>query len=199
MPGTFTLSAQPGPPAGFNPDAELARLNVFDAALAQFRSLGLQPPTVPTEGYAGDLPTDLTSCDDNYLGALLNMCSNYSAFVEFQWAKARSERDAADAQLDLARAYARALIKAQYSNQKLTNDDRKDLIELDPRVRTATQNAMFYSALYSLIEAVRARAQRNWETVSRHITLRGQRIQQMQRDVNVAGVPRTFGQTYHQR
>lgn len=149
---------------------------------------GLTPVTAPS-GYKGEMPHDLTSLDDDDLGDILNNLSAWCAYVDYELAQASSQRDAANAALETCMARIRLAYKTDEEGRKLTVQEKSDLVLNDPRVNVAQSKALYYETLYTLTRVYRETAQRNWETVSRRITQRGQEVDRMKRQSNVAGVP----------
>jgi hypothetical protein len=62
-------------------------------------------------------------------------------------------------------------------------------MQTDPRVVDAQSKALYYEAIYRLTKAAMKNAQRNWDTISRRITQRGQAIERMKREQNVGSIP----------
>jgi hypothetical protein len=177
-----------------DPDEGKMKLDVYNDALAHIQSQGLSLPTLPTNGYRGTMPQDITSLDDDELGDLLNNLAQYCGYVESELAGAQTKLDTAKAQYEFIYARVRVGIKAT-AEVKMTDRDRTDLVVTDPRVLEAHTKMLYSEAAYRLIRNIREQAQRNWETVSRRITQRGQEIERMRRENNVAGVP-TQGRTF---
>jgi hypothetical protein len=168
-------------------DTGTRQLDVQQDALRSVYASGLVLPQVP-QGYSGEMPGTLTDLDDARLGDLLNKLSGWCSFVDAELAKADSARNEAKARLEFVRARVRIMVK-HYEEKKLTNPDKDDLVSTDPRVVTSTGRHLYCEAVYSLTRAIRERAQRNWDTVSRRITQRGQEIERMRRDTNINNVP----------
>jgi hypothetical protein len=147
------------------------------------------------------MPQDLTELGDDELGDLLNNLSQYCGYAEYQLALASVARDEAEARLDYISARVRIGIKANHAELraegegKLTEKDKNDLVETEPRVVAARSESLYADASYHLIKVIRDKTQRDWETVSRRITQRGQEVERMRREANVSHVPtaaRTF-------
>ena len=173
------------------PPEELAfgakRLDVYQDALTQVQSRGIIAPTLPSSGYKGEMPQDLTGLDDDDLGDLLNNLSQYTGYVESELAQAQAKLDSAKAQFEFT--YARVRIGVKLSVEgRLTDRDKTDLVITDPRVVEAQAKVLFTESIYRLTRTIRDQAQRNWETVSRRITQRGQEVERMKREHNVAGI-----------
>lgn len=149
---------------------------------------GLLPVTAPA-GYKGEMPHDLTSLDDEELGDLLNHISAWCAYVDYELAQASAQRDASNASMETIMARVRLAYKTDEEGRKLTVQEKSDLVLNDPRVNVAQSKALYCETLYTLTRVYRETAQRNWETVSRRITQRGQEVDRMKRQSNVAGVP----------
>lgn len=179
-------------------DTGAKRLDVFQDALAQVQGRGILAPTLPGSGYRGEMPQDLTSLDDDDLGDLLNNLSQYTGFVESELAQAHAKLDSAKAQFDFTYARVRIGVKTMIEG-RLTDRDKTDLVVTDPRVVEAQARVLYAESIYRLTRTIREQAQRNWETVSRRITQRGQEVERMKRDHNVAGIqmqPQTGNRFY---
>lgn len=159
---------------------------------------GLVFPVAPAH-YPGEMPENITQLDDSQLGDLLNRQSNWCSFVDTELAKADANLAEAKARLDFIRSRVRIMLKVDGDQKKLTNSDKDDLVNTDPRVVSSTSRALFCDAVYSLTRAIRERAQRNWETISRRITQRGQEIERMKRESNVGQAPLQHGRAFRSR
>ena len=179
-----------------DPEAGLAQLDVYKDALAHVQSRGISLPSLPLNGYRGEMPQDLTALDDDELGDLLNNLSQYCGYVENELSISQSKLDTAKAQFDFTYARVRVGVKASIEEKpKLTDRDRTDLVVTEPRVNAAEAKVIYEETVYRLIRTHRDQTQRNWDTVSRRITQRGQEVERMRREGTVAGVPvsgRTF-------
>jgi hypothetical protein len=164
------------------------QLEVLQDALRTVTGSGLVFPDAP-QGYTGDMPRDLTTLDDGKLGDLLNSLSAWCSFADSELAKADAARSEAKARLEFVRSRIRLMIKMDPEQKKLTNPDKDDIVTTDPRVVAATGRSLYCEAVYTLTRAIRERAQRNWETVSRRITQRGQEVDRMRREGNVGNTP----------
>jgi hypothetical protein len=157
---------------------------------------GLLPVGMPAGDYKGEMPQDLTSLDDEELGDLLNHLSAWCAYVDYELAQASAQRDASNAALETSMARVRLAYKTDEEGRKLTVQEKTDLVLNDPRVNVAQSKALYCETLYTLTRVYRETAQRNWETVSRRITQRGQEVDRMKRQSNVAGVPASATRTF---
>lgn len=173
------------------------RLNVYEDALRAITERGLSLAG-PPRGYKGEMPQELTSLDDEHLGDLLNNLSAWCAFVECELAKAAASKESAQANLDFIQARVRMALRSDSEGRKLTVQDKNDSVTTDPRVVEAQSQALFRDHVYTLTKTLRDKSQRDWETVSRRITQRGQEVERMKRESNVAGVPSRAVQ-YHRR
>lgn len=171
-----------------DPDEGMSQLDVYKDALSHVQSRGICAPSLPGNNYRGEMPQDLTSMDDDELGDLLNNLSQYCGYVETELSGSQTKLDTAKAQYDFLYARVRVGVKASVEG-KMTDRDRTDLVITDPRIVTAQRNALYAEAVYRLTRNVRDQVQRNWDTVSRRITQRGQEVERMRRENNVAGVP----------
>jgi hypothetical protein len=144
------------------------------------------------------MPNSLSSLDDEQLGDLLNQVSAWCGFLEVELGKAESNYRSAQRKLNSMKARIRITLKIDEEGKKLTGPDKDDRVGCDPRVSGADREELFHYTIYRITKAARDQAQMNWETVSRRITIRGQEVQRMKRESNVAGVP-THGRTFNRR
>jgi hypothetical protein len=163
------------------------RLSVSADVMQKFQANGFGAPAQLTNGFRGDLPADITALSDDELGDLLNNLSQYQAFVEFKLAEAELERDEAERQKEFIRARVRLNVKG--SGERLTGPDKNDYVETDDRVLAAERKVLYTNGFYDMLKVVRNNVQKNWETVSRRITQRGQAIERQVRGNNVNNVP----------
>lgn len=174
----------------------IGSLSVHAEAEQQVLGWGLNMPQLSADGYRGEMPIDITSLDDEKLGDLLSKLSTYIGFVDAKVTTASIASKAADARLDFVRARVRIGLKAMAAQLgRLTTKDKDDIIETDPRVVEARSEALYYESVYLLSRSILKKAERDWDTVSRRITQRGQEVERMKRESNLAGVPiaaRTF-------
>lgn len=157
-------------------------------------TLGIPMLTKPGEVVTA-LPHDLTSLNDNALGDLLNIYGQWTGYIDYQLARADGERQSAEAYLSFIQARVRIEIKSRAGDKKPTTQDKNDIMETHPQVIDAREKYMFWESTYRLTKSIRDSVQLAWETVSRRITQRGQEVDRMRRETNVAGVPavaRTF-------
>lgn len=141
------------------------------------------------------LPSDITSLDDNQLGYQLSLCAQWVGYIDYQLAHANGERQQAEAYLNYVQARIRLAIKARGGEKKLTTKDKDDIMETNEEVIRAREKYMFWESTYQLTKSIRDNTQLAWETISRRITQRGQEVDRMRRENNVANVPvpgRTF-------
>jgi hypothetical protein len=177
-----------------DPQESLAKLDIYKDALAHVQSKGLAMPSLSHSGYKGEMPQDITSLDDDELGDLLNNISQYCGYADVAVSEAQSKSDIAKAQYETLYSNIRLRVKAS-AEGKMTDKDRSDMVNCTPTVVTAQAKMLYEEACYRLIRNIRDNAQRNWETISRRITQRGQEIDRMKRENSVAGIPasgRTF-------
>lgn len=155
---------------------------------------------VPVSAQPGNaivaLPPDLTSMKDDQLGDLLNVYGQWAAFIDYKLACIDGERQSAEAYLSYIEARIRIEIKAQGGTGKKTVQDKNDIMETNPKVIEARNKSLFWEATYRLTKSVRDGVQLAWETVSRRITQRGQEVDRMRRETNVAGSVVTPARTF---
>jgi hypothetical protein len=134
------------------------------------------------------MPESITRVDDNALGDLLNTAGQWCGYIESELAQMRAMRDDAEGKLDALKASVRIAIKAQ-AEHKLTNSDKDDLVTTDPRVIDAQAALLFHQAKYEYTKVLANNAQRDWDTISRRITQRGQEVDRMKRETNIGNTP----------
>lgn len=172
--------------------------NITNTAMAYVQHVGVPLPQVPANGFQGAMPSEITMLGDDDLGNLLNNLGEWCAYLDGQLAIADSERKSAEAGLDFIKSRIRMALKVAEDGKKLTVSDKNDIMNTDPRVLQVWQKALYTESAYQLIRAIANKAQRNWDTVSRRITQRGQEVEREKRQNSVAGVPltgRTFRRT----
>jgi hypothetical protein len=136
------------------------------------------------QGVDGELPADLSSLDDTKLGDLLNSLSRWCGYLDTEFTVAGSNKKQAEVRLVKTMARVRIGLKVDPDGKKLTDQDKNDRVECDPRVVEASYQELFHYTIWSV-----DKAQKDWDTVSRFITLRGQDVNRMRRETNVAGTP----------
>jgi hypothetical protein len=141
------------------------------------------------QGVTGELPADLSSLDDTKLGDLLNTLSRWCGYLDTEFTVAGANKKQAEIHLAKTMARVRLGLKVDSDGKKLTDQDKNDRVECDPRVVEASYKELFHYTIWSVIKGERDKAQKDWDTVSRFITLRGQDVNRTRREVNVAGTP----------
>jgi len=164
------------------------KLWVYDDAVQVVSGKGIAARGKPSNGFAGEMPKDLTGLDDDELGDLLSNMSEYCGYIEEELSLAEAARNSAQAQVEFVKAKVRLQVKATASG-RMTERDKNDLVTVDPTVVEATSKSLYHEAIYDLTKKTLNRCQRNWDTISRRITQRGQQIERMKRESNVGGVP----------
>lgn len=163
------------------------KMNVFQDALNSVLAKGIVEPR-PSGDYRGQMPEQITLLDDEKLGDLLNNISQWCGFLEIEVSKASAMRDQSEAQLDFVRSRLRIGLRFDSDGKKLAVKDKDDMVEVDPRVVDANAKFLYDNTVYSLTKVLRDKSQRDWETVSRRITQRGQSIDRSRREGNVSGM-----------
>ncbi len=166
------------------------RFDVLRYAQGTVQKMGYPAPNLPSDGYRGEMPPDITSQDDDDLGSLLMSLGEYIGSLETALAQAEVERNAAEAHLVYIRARVRIGFKAdREAYGKLTDKDKSDLVECEPRVLDAVSKALYCEAVYKITKAILSKSERDWNSVSRRITQRGQDVMRVVRNGSVAGIP----------
>lgn len=154
--------------------------------------MGIPPAGPPADGFRGEMPDDITQLSDVELGKLLGKLDAWCEYTSVQLALVRSDRDAAEKELDLIAAKLRTRLKFDSeTGKKLTNTEREDLIKSDARYVEAQSKVLYYEGLYRYTEAIAEAAERSFKTVSRRITQRGQDLHRANRDLSP---PTTIGE-----
>jgi hypothetical protein len=182
------------PPASID-DVREQLSTAYEDAMKELTKQGIRPGGAPSSGYEGEMPADLTSLDDEQVGNLLNNLSGWCGFLDVELAKADSEYNESQKVLNTLKRNIRIWFKTDPDGHRLTGPDKDDRVDNDPRVVMADRHDLMCYTKYKVLKAMNQQAQRNWETVSRRITMLGQQIQRAKREMNVAGTPlqgRTF-------
>jgi hypothetical protein len=176
------------------PEEGIRDLNTSDGAISLVTRM-FQPPT-PPEDYTGWMPRSISAMDDDELGDLLVKAGEWTGHVDFELAKAEAQRESAKAQYDFIRARIRLSLRNDNEGKKLTVSDKDDLVDTDPRVVEAYSRWLTTKAVYELTRVIRDKSQRNWDTISRRITQRGQGVERSKREHSVNAVPAMAARTF---
>jgi hypothetical protein len=192
MRGTLgNLNLQPPEPLETN----IQRLDVTNDVRAALESRGISQRPL-TEGYKGEMPPDITALDNDELNDLLKMLSEWTGYLEEQLALAEMEFNTAKAQMDVTEASLRLAVKASAEVIGRINEaDRKAYVVTEPRYQKAKHRLLYTEAIYEFTRRHINAGQRNWETVSRRISVRIAESDRQIRNNNVENVPiaaRTF-------
>lgn len=158
-------------------------------------TLGVPISTQPGAAIVA-LPPDLTNLRDDQLGDLLNCYGQWAAYIDYRLACVDGERQSAESYLLYIQARIRIEIKAKAGTEKRTVQDKNDIMETNQKVIEAKNKSLFWEATYRLTKSVRDGVQLAWETVSRRITQRGQEVDRMRRETNVAGTTAAPARTF---
>jgi len=161
-------------------------LRVVEHADSYVASLGIGRHPQPT--FQGDLPAALTTLSDNQLGDLLNDAGKWCSYVQEQLAIASARREEARKVMDLTEASIRVSLGA-LSDKKMTVQDKNDAVTVHPKTVEASANLLYWETVHQYLRVISDAAQRNWDTVSRRITQRGQDLGRGGREGNIAGAP----------
>lgn len=171
-------------------DTGQAKLDITKDVVAALATRGLPLAGPPSNGFHGDMPSLITSLDDEKLGDLLNNLSRWCGYIDEELSKAETFMKGSKSQLEFLESRIRIAIRADENTRKLTVQDKNDIVTTDTRVVAARAKYLYAAAVYDLTKTVLSTAQRDWDTVSRRITQRGQDIERMKRENNVAGQTR---------
>lgn len=177
-------------------DDGLNMYRIREEVLTQYKARGLPMPALPfwttptgTVPYQGEIPNDLTACNDQQLGQYMSMLSNWISYVGTQMAVARMEKTIARHQLEFTEATIRLSYKRDEDNKKRTSQERDDLVYCDRRFVEANRTYLYLESFAALVEVVYKSAEQNFNAVSRRITQRGQDQDRGNRGQGVQNVP----------
>ena len=182
MPGSFNALTQAPLEAG------AAALSISNLALDAVVQRGFVFPPRPTQKYQGVLPTNLVQLSDEQLGDTMNQISNWLSYAQIELAKARSARNEAEAKMEFTKSRLRLSIKAA-TEKRTSNPEMDDLVVSEPRFLEAHRNYLYWETVYDYTRQLVEMSQRDWDTVSRRITQRGQDSDRGIRQNNVGNVP----------
>jgi hypothetical protein len=166
------------------------QLTVADLAYQAVTSRGFAFPTLPNQQYHGVLPSNLIHLDDNNLGELLGQIASWCLYADTELAQARAARNQAEEILNSISARLRLSVKmGSEGKRKPSNPELDDVVNSDPRIIEAKRNYLFAEAVFDYTKQLTTAAQRDWETVSRRITQRGQEIERNRRTEGTGTVP----------
>jgi hypothetical protein len=166
--------------------------HTLDQAIQSVLQKGILLPGPPASGYRGEMPADITSLDDEALGTLLTDSSQWIGYIEVQLALADGARKEADKELTYVESKIRGTLRAMGKDEhgvKLSEKDKSDWTEGEPRVIEAAAKSIYCEQVYRITLAIRDKSQRDWESISRRITQRGQDYGRQVRNGSIAGVP----------
>lgn len=166
-----------------------AQLTVAQQAAQEVAARGFVFPQRPQQVYQGMMPSNLVQMNDEQLGSILNEISTWASYAETQLSMAKQARNEAENKMEFIKSRIRIALKASEEHRKLSNPDKDDIVNTDPRVLQAQREFLFCEAVYDYTKQLVNAAQRDWETVSRRITQRGQEIERNRRGENVGSVP----------
>jgi hypothetical protein len=164
-------------------------LSVTKLATEEVMKRGFFFPPLPQQSYQGTLPPNVVQLSDEQLGVLLNEVATWASYAETQLSLAKQSHNESEARLDFIRSRIRLGLKASEEHRKLSNPDKDDFVNTDPRVLMAQREFLFCQAVHDYTKQLVNAAQRDWETISRRITQRGQEIDRNRRGDSVGSVP----------
>lgn len=168
-------------------DASIRSLNVVNNVVQALMQRGLTPPGRP-EGFNGELPPNISHLDDGALGELLGKMSEYGGFVEAVLAEAAVNKEQAEEIFNQTRAGLMVDLMGA-PRGKMNAEEKSSYVDCDPRTVQARSNFLYWKTYHTLTKVVVDRVQRNWDTVSRRITQRGQEVDRMVRGNSMNGRP----------
>jgi hypothetical protein len=165
-----------------------AKYTTAEIARAKVVSMGFIMPPKPNQAYAGYLPVNLSHLTNPQLGSLLSEISIHLNWAESVLANASAEKNDAEKKLEYLQSGVRIGIKAM-SESKMTTQDKDDFVKRDGRVHEAELLALEKYAAWDIVRSFVRGAQKDWETVSRHITIQGQEIDRASRESFIGNIP----------
>ena len=165
-------------------------LSVTDQALTDVVAVGFRLPVRPVQPYQGSLPSNLVDLDDRSLGELLTQASTWCNFAGDQLVMARAALNEAEAKMEFVKSKLRLIIKSA-EDKKPSNPEMDDMVRADARFLDAQRTYLYRQAVYDYTKQLVEGAQRDWDTISRRITQRGQDVDRMTRGHSVSNVPLT--------
>lgn len=169
-------------------EAGIQALSVVAAARTDVMNRGFIFPPRPQQAYQGVLPMNLVHLTDEQLGDTLNQIAGWLSFAQSELAQARAAREEAKAKMELTKSRLRLAIKAT-AEKRTSNPEMDDIVISDQRFIEAQRNHIYCEAVHDYTKQLVDMGQRDWETVSRRITQRGQDIDRGTRGSNVGSVP----------
>lgn len=169
-------------------DVGVGSLTVANEALNDVARRGFVFPSLPQQPYHGVLPTNVVHLTDEQLGDVLNQIASWLTYAQTQLAIARAARNESEAKMEFIKSRIRLGIKAQ-AEKKTSNPEMDDIVLTDQRFLDAHRNYLYCEAVFDYTKQLVDAAQRDWETVSRRITQRGQEVERMIRGNTVGSVP----------
>lgn len=173
-----------------DPEVARGKFNVMEDAINAVNQLGITSLQQSPGDYM--IPSSITLLDDRQLGELLFAIGKYCGFVEEQLPKLKGDMEGAKTNLEFIQARIRIDLKSNGSEGKLTNPERDDRMLVHPMVIDAQNSVLFKEYKYQIVKAILSRCQRDWDTVSRRITQRGQDLDRGRREVGVGKQPSQF-------
>lgn len=169
-------------------EAGVGQLTVASVALNDVAGRGFIFPGIPNQAYHGVLPTNVVHLGDEQLGDVLNQIASWLTYAQTQLAIARAARNESEAKMEFIKSRIRLAIKAS-AEKKTSNPEMDDVVRTDSRFLDAQRNFIYCEAVYDYTKQLVDAAQRDWETVSRRITQRGQEVERMIRGGTVGNIP----------
>ena len=165
----------------------IQKLNVVENATNAILNSGLIFPSMGTD-FRGEMPSNLAHLDDSELGNLLSSMSEYCGYAETVLAKSSVSKEVAEEKLNQTRNNL-LLDLMNDPRGKMTVQEKNAVVECDPRTVEAKAELLYWKTFYTLTKVLVDRVQRNWDTISRRITQRGQEVDRMVRGNSMSGRP----------
>jgi hypothetical protein len=170
--------------------------NSHQRALDRFKAEGFTEPSAPSmmtnaglQLFQGQIPSDLTQLNDNQLGTLLGLLTEWSNFLSYREAAAQMELKLALETFDLVEAKLNALYMRDEENKRRTEAERKFAVRCDKRYVFAREQVHEKETYNTILEKIVGAATKSYAAVSRRITQRGQDIDRANRTMTVQNMP----------
>jgi hypothetical protein len=173
--------------------------NSAQLALQSFHSQGFRLPQDPgtqnPQAYNGTLPHGLENFDNSHLASLLHQVSGWLGWVSGVLTTERGGLADSTEKLEFIKGGLRLAVQ-EANEKKMSAQDKDDIIGADPRTHAASAEVRYYSRRVDLLKMLYDNGQRDWETVSRTITVRGQELERTRRGENVGNIPISHPATF---
>jgi hypothetical protein len=171
--------------------------NAHQQALNKFQQQGFVEPRPPMVmaangvpiAFDGSLPPDLTTLNDNQLGSLLTLFTEYTNYVSSMAIRSEMELKALQETYDIVEAKLNALYLLDENSKRRTEAERKFAVRCDRRYVQIRSDLLQKETYVKILNGVVEASSKGYSAVSRRITQRGQEAERGNRGVNVGNLP----------